>query len=74
MPTTNRGQYLCHNAEERITRRKPMARTYSDIREQSYTGSNEMRRTKDSAMMVLSPAAMIAETPEADETKGGGAG
>lgn len=35
--------------------------------------SNEMRRTKESAMIVLSPAAMFAETLDADgiEDEGG---
>lgn len=69
MATTSSGQYLCQRADERITRRKPIARTCTDsVRSiQPSDGcylAGVVVRTKESAMMVLSPAAMIAELPK----------
>ena len=64
--TTRRGRYSCHKAQDKMTRRKPMARIYDHPSAGScYSGTSGLY-TKDKAMMVLRPAVM-ARSWQADQ-------
>jgi len=65
--TTRRGRYCLKRAQERITRRKPIARTWFALDGKRYQGEGRggyereeiSRRTKESEMMVLRPAVIL---------------
>ena len=67
MATTRRGRYCLKRAQERITRRKPIARTWFALDGKRYQGEGRggyereeiSRRTKESEMMVLRPAVIL---------------